>query len=180
MKHLLLLLTLLLMPLALSAQTNAPPCCSLGDVNGDGVVTVTDRTELRRHLLGLTCLNGVAQCNGDVDGNGILTEADADLINEFVLAEIETFPRCGDFDRDGSLDWRGDDDGDLDRLTGCVLGTARCSRAYDGNGDGIVNIQDVFIFLDHADGRIHDFPGCACGAGACASTGEKPAPPTKP
>ena len=60
----------------------------LGDVNNDGVVTISDVTSLQRHLAQLTILNYDSQAAGDANSNGTLNITDATTIQRF-LAEMD-------------------------------------------------------------------------------------------
>lgn len=144
------------------------PCCNLGDANGDGMVKASDLTTIRKHILGLTTLPWEEQCQSDVDGDGILTDNDLVLIQEYLLGFRDTFPRCGDLDGDGTLEWDsqfGPAD-DLNFWTSCAFQNQDCPNA-DADNDGDYDLDDIGLFLDLTEGQIQSFPGCACGEGAC-------------
>ena len=47
-----------------------------GDVHGDGAVTLTDRVQIRAHLLGRSTLKGAAVQAADLNGDGQMTLTD--------------------------------------------------------------------------------------------------------
>lgn len=59
----------------------------LGDVNFDGIVTISDVTALQRHLAQLISLDYDSQAAGDADASGALNITDAATIQRF-LAEM--------------------------------------------------------------------------------------------
>ncbi len=161
-----LILVALVFPSITFAQS---PCCSLGDVNGSGTVSAADLSTIQKHLLDIQCLDSPeATCQGDVDGDGLLTEADRDLIQRYLLGYIQTFPRCGDLDGNGFLDWASNE-GDLNFFTSCFFNPMQpgCANA-DADNDGDIDADDLDIFLRHREGDFTSFPGCECGEGACA------------
>ena len=169
MKHLLMIAAILflLAPAAALTAELLPPCCSLGDINGSGNVSTLDIVLISRHVLGIDCMDETAAlCNADVDGDGTVTQEDVDLISAYVLRIIDTFPRCGDLDSDGQLEWASQGD-DLNFFTSCFFGGGKGCENGDADNDGDFDFDDIVIFMDHADGLIQNFPGCACGEGAC-------------
>lgn len=63
-----------------------------GDVNGDGLVTVTDAALVSQHAAGLIVLDEIYHIPGDVDGNGSMTVSDAALISQYAGKIIDIFP----------------------------------------------------------------------------------------
>ena len=59
----------------------------LGDVNNDGIVTISDVTALQRHIAQLVTLDYDRQAAGDVDASGNLIITDVTEIQRF-LAEM--------------------------------------------------------------------------------------------
>lgn len=57
-----------------------PPTGLLGDVNGDGLVNITDATAVLRHVMHLHLIPGDYLANADVNGDGVINTADATLI----------------------------------------------------------------------------------------------------
>lgn len=64
----------------------------MGDVNGDGKVTLKDASMIMLFLSDQTILNGSQRATGDVDGDGKLTLKDASLIKFYVAGKIDVFP----------------------------------------------------------------------------------------
>lgn len=63
-----------------------------GDVNGDGLVTVTDAALVSQHAAGLIVLDEIYNVPGDVDGNSSITVSDAALISQYAGRIIDIFP----------------------------------------------------------------------------------------
>lgn len=55
-----------------------------GDVNGDGTITITDVTEIQRHLAGLTQLSDQALARADTNGDGKIDIADATHLQKYL------------------------------------------------------------------------------------------------
>ncbi|MEM1204399.1 MAG: dockerin type I repeat-containing protein [Acidobacteriota bacterium] len=165
MKPAVALLILFATPALLFAQS---PCCSLGDIDDSGTLKARDILMINQHLQGLECLTEEQLCRADVDGDGQVTSADAQLLQEFILGLRSTFPRCGDLDGDGKLEW-GTFEDDVNAFTSCYVNPKGpgCENA-DANNDGVISTEDAWILLDVANGQVLNFPGCACGEGACA------------
>jgi hypothetical protein len=73
----------------------APPCGNYGDVSGDGNVNGMDAFMVSRYLLGLTTLTADQLIRANVKGYGSVSQTDVDLINEYDMGQITTFPVCG-------------------------------------------------------------------------------------
>lgn len=63
----------------------------LGDVNGDGEITVVDSTILQKYIVGQTTLDGETLNVADVNKDGAVTVVDATLIQKFVVKGITEF-----------------------------------------------------------------------------------------
>jgi hypothetical protein len=73
----------------------APPCGNYGDVSGDGDVSGLDTLLVAKHLAGDRLLTSAQLIRADVDGDGTVTQNDADLISQYAVGSIKTFPVCG-------------------------------------------------------------------------------------
>lgn len=63
----------------------------LGDVNGDGEITVVDATILQKYIVGQTTLDDETLNVADVNKDGAVTVVDATLIQKFVVKVITEF-----------------------------------------------------------------------------------------
>lgn len=63
----------------------------LGDVNGDGEITIVDSTILQKYIVGLTTLDDETLNVADVNKDGAVTVVDATLIQKFVVKGITEF-----------------------------------------------------------------------------------------
>lgn len=63
----------------------------LGDVNGDGEITVVDSTILQKYIVGQTTLDDETLNVADVNKDGAVTVVDATLIQKFVVKGITEF-----------------------------------------------------------------------------------------
>lgn len=158
-----LIFTSLFMVAGLTQAQLAPPCCQLGDLNGDGEVTLDDLQLIEDHILELDCTDNA--CQGDLDGNGELDKSDLLLMRKYFDGLIQTFPRCGDIDGDGVLEWGSGGD-DINCFTAIYLGNVPPNCRYfsvvDGNQDGRLDNLDFFAFADIANGLDSNAPVCAC------------------
>ncbi|NLD50238.1 MAG: carbohydrate-binding protein, partial [Clostridiaceae bacterium] len=68
------------------------PLQTKGDLNGDGKVNSTDYSLLRRHILGINQLEGIALSNADVNGDGNANSTDYALMRRYILGIITSFP----------------------------------------------------------------------------------------
>ena len=80
----------------------APPCGSIGDVNGDGVVDSTDVQMVSDFLAGSIGLTSEQKKRADVDGDGTVTVNDQWTITKYINGTIDTFPVCHYYDL---LEW---------------------------------------------------------------------------
>jgi len=72
----------------------APPCGNYGDINNDGNVSGTDGMFIEQYLAGTRTLTPDQLIRADVGGDGIVTQASADLIALYIVGAISTFPVC--------------------------------------------------------------------------------------
>lgn len=63
----------------------------LGDVNGDGEITIVDSTILQKYIVGQTTLDDETLNVADVNKDGAVTVVDATLIQKFVVKVITEF-----------------------------------------------------------------------------------------
>lgn len=63
----------------------------LGDVNGDGEITVVDATIIQKYIVGLTTLDDETLNVADVNKDGAVTVVDATLIQKFIAKLITEF-----------------------------------------------------------------------------------------
>lgn len=63
----------------------------LGDVNGDGEITIVDSTILQKYIVGQTTLDDETLNVADVNKDGAITVVDATLIQKFVVKVITEF-----------------------------------------------------------------------------------------
>ena len=63
----------------------------LGDVNGDGEITIVDSTILQKYIVGQTTLDDETLNVADVNKDGAITVVDATLIQKFVVKGITEF-----------------------------------------------------------------------------------------
>jgi|GEM_PF-1409988 len=68
---------------------NARPAVKLGDINGDGQITVQDLIALIQHLAGAVTLTGDAAIAADVDKNGSITVQDLILLIQVLLGVVQ-------------------------------------------------------------------------------------------
>ncbi len=61
----------------------------MGDINGDGIVSVADATLVQQHAAEMITLEGEALSAADTNGDGIVSVADATLIQQFAAEIID-------------------------------------------------------------------------------------------
>lgn len=59
-----------------------------GDINGDGVISIADATELQKHLVGLITLSEEQLAVADTNGDGSVSVADATQIQKYITQLI--------------------------------------------------------------------------------------------
>ncbi len=67
------------------------PSVKLGDVNGDGIVSIIDSTEIQKYLAEITTLTDTQLKAGDVNGDGIVSVMDATDIQKYLSELITEF-----------------------------------------------------------------------------------------
>ena len=63
----------------------------LGDVNGDGQVTVVDATLIQKYIAGLVTLSDTQKAAADVNNDGSVSVIDATLIQKYIAGLISNF-----------------------------------------------------------------------------------------
>ena len=63
----------------------------LGDVNGDGQVTVVDATLIQKYISGLVTFSDTQKAAADVNGDGSVSVIDATLIQKYIAGLISNF-----------------------------------------------------------------------------------------
>ncbi len=85
-------------PVPVTPTTSAQPrqlvCGSVGDVNGDGVISQTDADLVAQLVAGSRTPSAVELVRADVSGDGELKANDITLINRYLAGMDSTFPRC--------------------------------------------------------------------------------------
>ena len=72
-------------------KSATPTDYTLGDVNGDGYITVADATLVQQHAAELITLTDTALLAADTNKDGYVTVADATLIQQYVAELIDEF-----------------------------------------------------------------------------------------
>ncbi|MCB1054910.1 MAG: dockerin type I repeat-containing protein [Acidobacteria bacterium] len=161
---------------SLPALALEPPCCSLGDVNGDGSVSLTDVGKILGYCNNSQALTAEEAFNADVDGDGTpCTPApgggwfDAMLIGSYVGSSISTFPRCGDLNWNGDLEFNNESAGydyeDLVLLRRHILNiefiTDPLTLSNADASDGVtVTTYDIVLFQKLYFGIEDGVPSC--------------------
>jgi hypothetical protein len=73
----------------------APPCGNYGDVSGDGNVATDDAMRVAQYLAGMITLTSDQLSRANVKGYGSVSQEDVDLISNYAVGNITTFPVCG-------------------------------------------------------------------------------------
>ncbi len=56
-----------------------------GDINGDGITTISDLVSIRAHLLGTQDMAGIKKLSGDMNNDGNVTISDLVSVRAFLL-----------------------------------------------------------------------------------------------
>lgn len=73
----------------LQKQIPAYTIYEVGDVNGDGKISVLDYSFVKSYLLGNIVLNSTELYRADLNGDGVVDETDLEMIKEIVLLNKE-------------------------------------------------------------------------------------------
>ena len=60
----------------------------VGDVNGDGKVSVLDATEIQKYLAGTVKFDDGQKAVGDVNGDGVISVTDATVIQKYIVGLV--------------------------------------------------------------------------------------------
>lgn len=74
-----------------TTETHNPGDFTLGDVSGDGIITVADATLVQQYAAEMITLDGSALAAADTNHDGIVTVADATLIQQYAAEMIDSF-----------------------------------------------------------------------------------------
>ena len=80
-------------PFSGTPSPKASPCSPIGDVNGDGIVSIGDAQKISRFTIGLETFTESQKWRADVDGNGSVTIGDSQKIERFLIG-LDTFAAC--------------------------------------------------------------------------------------
>ena len=61
----------------------------LGDVNGDGIISILDATNIQKQLVGLYDFTNEQRRNADVNGDGVINVLDATHIQKYLVGLVE-------------------------------------------------------------------------------------------
>ena len=61
-----------------------------GDSNGDGLIDVSDRAEVKNHILEITLLEGYKIYSSDIIEDGIIDVSDNSKITDYVLGIVDS------------------------------------------------------------------------------------------
>lgn len=92
MKKLISLFVILSIMSALSAYSASAAERLMGDVNGDGFVSISDATDIQRHIAELELIPDEALSYAMVSDDDELSVSDATLVQMYVAEMIEEFP----------------------------------------------------------------------------------------
>ena len=76
---------------AISLATEINGSRIMGDVDGDGEVTIADATMIMKYIVSVETLNASQERVADVDGDGIVTIKDATNIQKYIVGMIDEF-----------------------------------------------------------------------------------------
>ena len=92
MKKMISLFVILSIMSALSAYSASATTRHMGDVNGDGFVSISDATDIQKHIADLEIIPDDALPYAMVSDDDELSVADATLVQMYVAEMIEKFP----------------------------------------------------------------------------------------
>ena len=108
-----------------------------GDMNGDGILNVTDLGILVNMLLGVEPMNAAL---ADVDGDGRVNSSDVSFMVTLLLG---TKIKPGDVNLDGQVNVS-----DVTALVNMLLGLAPSSKFGDVDENGSINVSDVTMLVN--------------------------------
>jgi len=121
--------------------TQKPIVLTLGDVNGDEQIDISDVILAKGYLAGSIKLTPDQIKRADVDADGRVTKRDVELIMDYSIGLIHKFPAIiGNVNGDGQINCA-----DLTALMKMSLGNGQATGLGDLNADGKVDISDVVL-----------------------------------
>ena len=82
-------------PFSIVTELTRPLVCgSLGDVNGDGVISQDDSALIHSAVFGTITLTDLQKHNADVSGDGVVTTADFTQIDRYIASLANNFSGC--------------------------------------------------------------------------------------
>lgn len=163
------------------------PCVNLGDIDGDGIITIkqgqrgtppiyVDAELINQYVAGTTKLTPQQISIADVDADGNVTAADALKVARFAQGLETTFPICAKTTRVTPLicGYYGDINGDkriseldaweiqkhLTYFPSLLKDNSYLQKAADVNADGKVDITDPLLIANYVNGRTNTFVAC--------------------
>ncbi|KNY25579.1 dockerin type I repeat-containing protein [Pseudobacteroides cellulosolvens] len=139
---------------------------TIGDVNLDGSVNAIDLLLLKQEIDCLVYFDNLQCIAADVDYNAAITMADYNMLKDYLLGNITSFPAgssytvyYGDVTGDQLVT-----DADKTKVSNYILGsvylTSREFAAADVNGDQVVNSGDLTLINRHILNIEDHFPVC--------------------
>lgn len=134
----------------LPIQNSSVKTYTLGDVNEDKSVNINDVTSVLKYLNGSQKLSELQKKAADVDGDGNVTDIDAEIIQRKIANAISKFPvedknvkiyTLGDVNEDSKID-NADVIAIQQYLAHSLNLSAIQKKAADYNKDGTIDIQD--------------------------------------
>lgn len=170
------------------ATGKKPPCVNLGDINGDGVITIVessvrgtpaqypDANLITQYVNQAATLTPQQISIADVNADGNVTAADALMIGRFAQGLETTFPICAKTVKVALLTcgYYGDINGDkkITELDGWEIqkyvsafpsllkDNSYLQKSADVNADGKVDIVDPLLINNYVNGRTNTFTAC--------------------
>ncbi len=130
-----------------------------GDVDMDGEISIYDAGLVSRAASGRTTLSAEKKRRADVNGDGRINSKDTQLIQEYIVENIDKFPAVyyGDVNMDRKVD-----SGDASIIYRVVAGKKKLSaeqkRRADVDGDAKITKKDARLILQYDVGVIEEFP----------------------
>lgn len=145
-----------------------------GDVDGNGVINVTDASCVMGYIAHIETLTGEQKLAADVNGDGQVTEEDSQVIQQLCVELIKEFPAgktavyytspseaaaklYGDVDGDGEVSIS--DSSEIAKyLSGQITLTEEQKILADVNGDGQITLDDANMIAEYTVKLITEFP----------------------